>query len=94
MDASADSRAKEKGDSHEPKKIVVNLMALLVLASVPAFGAGGDKGEVKGMITARAGETLIMKSDSGTTTTVVLRPVAPTTVEPRLKCWSLALGFP
>ncbi len=51
------------------KTVVVNLMALFFLASVSAFGA--DKTEVKGMITSRTGETLIVKS-GGTTTTVVL----------------------
>lgn len=48
------------------KQFAVNMMALFVLASVPAFGA-----EVKGMIIARTGETLIVKSDSGTTTVVL-----------------------
>jgi OmpA-OmpF porin, OOP family len=52
------------------KKIAVNLMALLVLASVPAFGASGET-EVKGMIISRTGETLIVKSDAGTTTVVL-----------------------
>src|SRR3954462_11077978 len=50
-----------------PKKIVVSLMALFFLASVSAFG--GDK--VKGMITSRTGETLIVRS-GGSTVTVVL----------------------
>jgi OmpA-OmpF porin, OOP family len=49
------------------KTIVVSLMALLFLASVSAFG--GDK--VKGMITSRTGETLIVRS-GGSTVTVVL----------------------
>jgi len=44
-------------------------MALFVVASVFAFG--GDKTEVKGMITARTGETLIVKSGAGTTTVVL-----------------------
>jgi OmpA-OmpF porin, OOP family len=48
------------------KTIVVSLMALFSLASLSAFGA-----DVKGMITSRTGETLIVKS-GGTTTTVVL----------------------
>jgi outer membrane protein OmpA-like peptidoglycan-associated protein len=47
--------------------IVVNLMALFFLAS--AFAFAGDK--VKGMITDRTGETLIVKSGSGTTTVVL-----------------------
>jgi OOP family OmpA-OmpF porin len=51
------------------KTIVVSLMALFFLASVLAFC--GDKAEVKGMIIARAGETLIVKSGEGTTTVVL-----------------------
>jgi len=51
------------------KTIGVSLMALFVVASVFAFG--GDKTEVKGMITARTGETLIVKSGAGTTTVVL-----------------------
>jgi outer membrane protein OmpA-like peptidoglycan-associated protein len=39
-----------------------------VLASVLAFGARGDKAEVKGMITSRTGETLIVKSADGSLT--------------------------
>jgi outer membrane protein OmpA-like peptidoglycan-associated protein len=54
----------------ERKTIVVSLMALVLLASLAAFGAS-DKKEVKGMITARAGETLIVKSGEGTTTVVL-----------------------
>jgi len=46
--------------------MVVKLMALFFLASVSAFGA-----EVKGFITTRTGETLIVNS-GGTSTTVVL----------------------
>ena len=48
------------------RTMVVKLMALFVLASVSAFGA-----EVKGFITTRTGETLIVNS-GGTSTTVVL----------------------
>jgi OOP family OmpA-OmpF porin len=51
------------------KTIVVSLMALFFLASVFAFG--GDKAEVKGMIIARTGETLIVKSGEQTTTVVL-----------------------
>jgi len=47
------------------KTIVVSLMALFSLASLSAFGA-----DVKGMITSRTGETLIVKS-GGTTTDIV-----------------------
>ena len=51
------------------KTIAVSLMALFFVASVFAFG--GDKTEVKGMITTRTGETLIVKSGEGTTTVVL-----------------------
>jgi len=44
-------------------------MALFCLAAVSAFA--GDKAEVKGMITARTGETLIVKSGEGSTTVVL-----------------------
>jgi OmpA-OmpF porin, OOP family len=52
-----------------PKTMVVNLMALFFLASVTAFGA--DKAEVKGMITSRTGETLLVKSAQGNVTVVL-----------------------
>jgi outer membrane protein OmpA-like peptidoglycan-associated protein len=44
------------------RAIAVKLMALSLMASVSAFGASGDKAEVKGMIITRTGETLIVKS--------------------------------
>jgi OmpA-OmpF porin, OOP family len=50
--------------------IVVSLIGMLFLAS--AFAFAGDKAEVNGMIIARTGETLIVKSGEGTSTTVVL----------------------
>jgi OmpA-OmpF porin, OOP family len=53
------------------KTLVASLIALFLLASVAAFGANGDKAEVKGMITSRTGETLIVKSGEGTTTVVL-----------------------
>jgi OmpA-OmpF porin, OOP family len=52
------------------KKIAVTLMTLLSLLSLAAFGANDEK-EVKGMITSRTGETLIVKSGVGTTTVVL-----------------------
>ena len=51
------------------KTMVANLMALFLLASVTAFGA--DKAEVKGMITSRTGETLLVKSAEGNVTVVL-----------------------
>ena len=53
------------------KTIVVSLMALFFLASVSAFGATGEKAEVKGMIIARTGETLVVKSAQGNVTVVL-----------------------
>jgi OOP family OmpA-OmpF porin len=54
----------------QEKKTVVTLMTLLSLLSLAAFGASDEK-EVKGMITSRTGETLIVKSGAGTTTVVL-----------------------
>jgi OOP family OmpA-OmpF porin len=51
------------------KTMVANVMALFFLASVTAFGA--DKAEVKGMITSRTGETLLVKSSEGNVTVVL-----------------------
>jgi OmpA-OmpF porin, OOP family len=51
------------------KTIVVSLMAVFFLASVFAFA--GDNAEVKGMITARTGETLIVKTAGGSMTVVL-----------------------
>ena len=42
--------------------IAVKLIALSLMASISAFGASGDKAEVKGMITTRTGETGIAGS--------------------------------
>jgi outer membrane protein OmpA-like peptidoglycan-associated protein len=50
------------------KMIVVSLVTLFCLASTWAFG---DDKEVKGMITSRTGETLIVKSGEGNTTVVL-----------------------
>ena len=54
----------------QEKKIAVTLMTLLSVLSLAAFGASDEK-EVKGMITSRSGETLIVKSGVGTTTVVL-----------------------
>ena len=48
---------------------IANLTVLFLLAS--AFALAGDKAEVKGMITGRTGETLIVKSGNGNTTVVL-----------------------
>jgi outer membrane protein OmpA-like peptidoglycan-associated protein len=52
-------------------KIVASVLALLLLASVAAFGASGDKAKVKGMIISRTGETLVVSSSDGKTTVVL-----------------------
>jgi len=51
------------------RQTIVSLLALFFLASVSAFG--GDKAEVKGMITARTGETLIVQTANGNVTVVL-----------------------
>jgi OmpA-OmpF porin, OOP family len=53
------------------KTIVVSLMALVFLVSLAALGASGDKAKVKGMIIARAGETLVVKTSEGNVTVVL-----------------------
>ncbi len=52
------------------KTILVSLIALFV-ASVSAYAASGDKAEVKGMITSRTGETLLVKSGEANVTVVL-----------------------
>lgn len=54
----------------QTKKIAVTLMTLLFLLTLAVFGAS-EEIEVKGMITSRTGETLIVKSGAGTTTVVL-----------------------
>jgi outer membrane protein OmpA-like peptidoglycan-associated protein len=51
------------------RTIAVSLMVLLALLA--AFAASGDKVKVKGMIIARAGETLIVKTSEGNATVVL-----------------------
>jgi len=51
------------------QKTMVSLMALSLLAPVSVFGASGD--QVKGMITNRNGDTLIVKSAEGPITVVI-----------------------
>jgi len=53
------------------KPNVVSLMALFSLMSVSILSAGGDKVEVKGMITTRTGETLVVKSGERNVTVVL-----------------------
>jgi OOP family OmpA-OmpF porin len=63
------SRNREREAAVHRKTIEVSLMALCFLASVFAFG--GDKAKVKGMIIARTGETLVVKSGEENTTVVL-----------------------
>ena len=51
------------------KTIVASLVALFALASV--YALGGDKVEVRGMISSRNGDTLIVKTAAGNTTVVL-----------------------
>jgi outer membrane protein OmpA-like peptidoglycan-associated protein len=53
------------------KAIVVSLMTVLFVTSVGAFGAAGDKAQVKGMIVTRTGETLIVNGPDGKITVVL-----------------------
>jgi len=53
------------------KVIQASVMLLIFVASVSAFGASGEKVKVKGMITSRTGETLIVKSVEGNVTVVL-----------------------
>ncbi|PYX40148.1 MAG: OmpA family protein, partial [Acidobacteria bacterium] len=46
-------------------------MAFFILVSLAALGASGDKAKVKGMIIARAGETLVVKTSEGNVTVVL-----------------------
>jgi outer membrane protein OmpA-like peptidoglycan-associated protein len=55
----------------ERKAIVLGLMTVLFVTSVVAFGAAGDKAKVKGMIIARTGETLVVKTTEGNVTVVL-----------------------
>jgi outer membrane protein OmpA-like peptidoglycan-associated protein len=55
----------------ERKAIVLGLMTVLFVTSVGAFGAAGDKAKVKGMIIARTGETLVVKTTEGNVTVVL-----------------------
>jgi len=51
------------------KTLVASLIAIVLLATAAAFA--GDNTKVKGMITARNGDTMTVKSGEGTTTVVI-----------------------
>jgi OmpA-OmpF porin, OOP family len=54
------------------KRIFMTVLSLcLIAATFGTSAAGQDKAKVKGMIKARTGETLIVKTDSGDTTVVL-----------------------
>jgi OmpA-OmpF porin, OOP family len=55
----------------ERKTIAASLMTVLLVTSVAAFGAAGEKTKVKGMIITRTGETLIVSGPAGQTTVVL-----------------------
>ena len=50
---------------------IVSLMSVCLLWGLSAFGAAGDKAEVKGMIISRTGETVIVSASDGKTTVVL-----------------------
>ena len=50
---------------------VTSVAALFLLGSAAAFGAAGEKAEVKGMINSRTGDTITVKSGQGTSTVVL-----------------------
>jgi OOP family OmpA-OmpF porin len=52
-------------------RITAGLLAVCFLALTSAY-AQGDKAKVKGLITTRTGETIVLKTTDGTTMTVVL----------------------
>jgi len=53
------------------KAVVVNLIALLFLASAAAFAAAGEKTKVEGMIYSRSGETFVVKTAEAEVTCVL-----------------------
>ena len=52
--------------------IVASLVAACLLAGTSALGASDDKVQIKGIIVSRTGETLVVKSNKGKVTTVVV----------------------
>jgi outer membrane protein OmpA-like peptidoglycan-associated protein len=52
-------------------KMNLGCLTLVLAISSAALAAGGEKSEVKGMIIARTGETLIVRSDAGRATVVL-----------------------
>src|SRR5215469_1318658 len=52
------------------KALVASLIVIVLLAAASSF-AGDEKAKVKGMITARNGDTMTVKSAEGTTTVVI-----------------------
>jgi OOP family OmpA-OmpF porin len=51
--------------------LLLSSAAICLLATVSAFGADGEKTEVKGMIASRTGETLIVRKSSGNVTVIL-----------------------
>ena len=52
-------------------RIVVGLLAVCFVAMLSAY-AQGEKAKVKGLITARTGDTIVLKTTDGSTMTVTL----------------------
>lgn len=50
---------------------MVSVMAVCLFVGISAFGASGDKAEVKGLIISRTGETVTVSSTDGKTTVVL-----------------------
>jgi OmpA-OmpF porin, OOP family len=68
----AQERERERNRMNSNRTTVVSsLVVVCFLASLSAFGAGGDNAEVKGMIITRTGETLIVSGPNGKTTVVL-----------------------
>jgi outer membrane protein OmpA-like peptidoglycan-associated protein len=72
VDAQYATQAKSIGERGFMRRKTTFQSCLVVLFLLTAIGAwAGDKADVKGMITNRTGETLIVKGDAGTTTIVL-----------------------
>src|ERR1700751_3322517 len=69
-DISASIRELRKREAAMHRTMTIASLTTLFLL-ISAFALAGDKAEVKGMITARTGETLIVKLGNGTTTVVL-----------------------
>jgi hypothetical protein len=63
---------RRKNTMHNKRmRIVVGLLAVCFVALLSAY-AQGEKTKVKGLITARTGDTIVLKTTDGSTMTVTL----------------------